>query len=123
ASQVLYGPCPGRWSFQSAASVLDLPGFCALRNPAMRAVVAATPGGPEVLQLQEVDDPVPGPSELLVRVHATALNRADLLQRRGLYAAPPGAGPVLGLECAGVVIGVGEGAAPDWLGKEVMSLL
>lgn len=89
----------------------------------MRAVVAATPGGPEVLQLQEVDDPVPGPSELLVRVHATALNRADLLQRRGLYAAPPGAGPVLGLECAGVVIGVGEGAAPDWLGKEVMSLL
>ena len=54
----------------------------------MRAVVITRPGGPEVLEFREVPDPVPGPEELLVRVRAAALNRADLLQRRGLY---PGA--------------------------------
>lgn len=89
----------------------------------MRAVVASAAGGPEVLQFRELPDPVPTGSELCVEVHATALNRADLLQRRGLYPPPAGESDVLGLECAGVVSAVGPLAAPDWLGRKVMCLL
>lgn len=70
-----------------------------------------------------VDDPVPGPGELLVDIHATALNRADLLQRRGLHPPPPGTTDILGLECAGVVSAVGPEVSTDWLGRRVMSLL
>ena len=57
----------------------------------MRAVVITTHGGPEVLRVQEVPDPVPGPEEVLVDVETSAVNRADLLQRRGLYPGPPAA--------------------------------
>jgi len=77
-------------------------------------------GGPEVIQLTEVPEPVPGADELLVRVHATALNRADVLQRRGFYPPPPGASPLLGLELAGVVHRGGHGFTA---GDRVMALL
>ncbi|MCB0957724.1 MAG: NAD(P)H-quinone oxidoreductase [Ilumatobacteraceae bacterium] len=75
----------------------------------MRAVVLHAHGGPEVLTIEEVADPVPGPDEVLVDVAATALNRADLLQRMGLYPDPRGRGPEIpGLEFAGTVAAVGE---------------
>ena len=57
----------------------------------MRAVVASEAGGPEVLSVSELPDPEPGPGEVLVDVAATAVNRADLLQRQGFYPPPPGA--------------------------------
>ena len=59
----------------------------------MRAVVISRPGGPEVLEIREIPDPACGREELLVDIRASALNRADLLQRRGLYPAPPDAPP------------------------------
>ena len=73
----------------------------------MRAITFDTPGGPEVLHLAEVPDPVLGRQDLLIRVHATALNRADTLQRRGQYPPPPGESEILGLELAGIVEAVG----------------
>lgn len=75
----------------------------------MRAVIADQPGGPEALRLVDLPDPEPGPGEVLLRIHASALNRADVLQRMGLYPPPPGASEVLGMECSGVVERVGEG--------------
>lgn len=89
----------------------------------MRAIVFDKPGGPEALRLMEAPDPVAGERELVIDVHATALNRADLLQRRGLYAPPAGASPILGLECAGVVSEVGPGVATARVGERVMALL
>ena len=73
----------------------------------MQAVVLASYGGPEVLTLREVPDPVPGPEEVLVAVTGTAVNRADVLQRMGLYPGPPGEHEIPGLEFAGRVAGVG----------------
>jgi putative PIG3 family NAD(P)H quinone oxidoreductase len=74
----------------------------------MKAAVITRPGGPEVLEIQERPVPIPKANELLVRVHASALNRADLLQREGNYPAPPGApADIPGLEFAGEVAGVG----------------
>ena len=75
----------------------------------MRAVVITEPGGPEVLQLAEVPDPVPGPGEVLIDVAAAGVNRADLLQRQGLYPPPPGAPPYPGLECSGRIAGARRG--------------
>ena len=89
----------------------------------MRAVVIAEPGGPEVLELQEVDDPVPAPDEVLVDVAATAVNRADLLQRQGNYAPPPGTSPYLGMECAGTIAALGAGVTGWRVGDEVCALL
>lgn len=89
----------------------------------MRAVVATAPGGPEVLHIRDLPEPRPAGSELFIEVHATALNRADLLQRRGLYPPPPGESEILGLECAGVVRAVGADAGRDWVGRRVMCLL
>ncbi|WP_432477772.1 NAD(P)H-quinone oxidoreductase [Nocardioides sp. GXQ0305] len=89
----------------------------------MRAVVADGAGGPEVLSLGEVPDPEPGPGEVLLRVAATAVNRADLLQRQGHYPPPPGASDVLGLECSGTVAAVGEGVDRWSVGDEVCALL
>lgn len=74
----------------------------------MRAILVPAPGGPEALVFGEAPDPVPGPDEILVRVKATAVNRADLLQAAGKYPPPPGAPEILGLEAAGVVEGTGE---------------
>ena len=89
----------------------------------MRAVIVSEPGGPEVLSLGEVPDPAPGEGELLLRVAATAINRADLLQRQGHYPPPPGASEVLGLECSGTVAAVGEGVEGWSVGDEVCALL
>lgn len=73
----------------------------------MKAVIAATPGGPDVLTVVQRPDPEPGAGDVLVRVRATAVNRADVLQREGHYPPPPGAPDVLGLEVAGEVLAVG----------------
>ena len=89
----------------------------------MRAVIAPEPGGPDALQVVERDDPEPGPGEVLVRVAATAVNRADTLQRQGNYRPPPGATDVLGLECSGTVAALGEGVAGWSVGDEVCALL
>ncbi len=90
----------------------------------MRAAVVTEPGGPEVFEIREIEDPRPGPEEALVAVRATALNRADLMQRRGGYAAPTGAlDDVPGLEMAGEVVAVGERVTQWAAGDRVMALL
>ena len=90
----------------------------------MRAVLIQEPGGPAVLRLGEVSNPAPSAGEILVRIHATALNRADLLQRQGLYPPPPGVHPQIpGLEFAGRVEAAGDGATEFRPGQRVMGLL
>ena len=90
----------------------------------MRAAVISEPGDPDVFEIRELPDPEPGPEEILVAVHASALNRADLMQRRGGYPAPPGIrGDVPGLEMAGVVEGVGDRVTAWQVGDRVMALL
>jgi len=89
----------------------------------MRAVVASEPGGPEVLTLGDRPDPEPGPGEVVVDVAATAVNRADLLQRRGNYPPPKGASDILGLECSGTVSAVGPDVERWTEGDEVCALL
>ena len=89
----------------------------------MRAVTVAEPGGPEVLTISELPDPEPGPGEVLIEVAATAVNRADLLQRQGFYPPPPGASGIIGLECSGTVAAVGEGVTGWDVGTPVCALL
>jgi putative PIG3 family NAD(P)H quinone oxidoreductase len=89
----------------------------------MRAAITSGAGGPDVLSVAELPDPEPGPGEVAIAVAATAVNRADLLQRQGFYPPPPGASDVIGLECSGTVAALGEGVA-DWaVGDEVCALL
>ena len=89
----------------------------------MRAAVITKPGGPEVLEIQQVETPRPGPGEVLVRVHASALNRADVLQRQGRYAAPSGAPQnIPGLEFTGEVAALGEGATRWRVGQRVFGI-
>ncbi|XXG70454.1 hypothetical protein AAC387_Pa06g3212 [Persea americana] len=89
----------------------------------MKAVVITSPGGPEVLQLQEVENPRIGDDEVLINIGATALNRADTLQRKGSYPPPEGASPYPGLECAGTVESVGKNVTRWTVGDEVCALL
>src|SRR3954464_8170852 len=89
----------------------------------MRAVTIREPGGPDVLDWGEVPDPECAPGEVVVDVVASAVNRADLLQRQGFYPPPPGASEVLGLECSGVISEVGEGVVGWSVGDEVCALL
>jgi putative PIG3 family NAD(P)H quinone oxidoreductase len=89
----------------------------------MRAIVIDQPGGPESMRIGEIPDPTPGPDDLLVRVHATALNRLDLLQREGRYPLPPGAPDTLGVEMAGEVLGWGENVTGWSRGDRVCALL
>ena len=90
----------------------------------MLAVVITQPGEPDVLRIEERPNPLPGPGEMLVRVRAFGVNRADLLQRRGRYPPPPGlAADVPGLEYAGEVIAAGEGAERFGVGSRVMGLV
>jgi putative PIG3 family NAD(P)H quinone oxidoreductase len=89
----------------------------------MHAVVVTGPGGPEVMRWLEVPDPVPGPGEVLIDVAASGVNRADLMQRQGLYPPPPGAPPYPGLECSGSVAALGEGATKWRPGDQVCALL
>ncbi len=89
----------------------------------MQAITLTEFGGPEVLALTEVEDPVPGPGQVLIEVAATSVNRPDLVQREGNYRPPPGESPILGLEVAGTVAALGEGVH-DWHeGERVMALI
>jgi putative PIG3 family NAD(P)H quinone oxidoreductase len=89
----------------------------------MRAVLFDEPGDESVLYLGEVPSPPLGADELRIRVAACAVNRADLVQRQGHYPPPPGASPILGLECAGTVAEVGANVRGFALGERVMALL
>jgi putative PIG3 family NAD(P)H quinone oxidoreductase len=89
----------------------------------MHAIIAREPGGPEVLEWTEVPDPEPAPGEVVIDVAATALNRADLLQRQGFYPPPPGASDIIGMECSGRVSSVGAGVSCWAVGDEVCALL
>jgi putative PIG3 family NAD(P)H quinone oxidoreductase len=89
----------------------------------MKAVVITQPGGPEVLALQDVPDPVAGPGEVVLAVAATAVNRADLLQRMGHYPPPPGAPSYPGLEASGTVVEVGDDVEGWAVGDQVCALL
>ncbi|MFG3051183.1 NAD(P)H-quinone oxidoreductase [Kitasatospora sp. NPDC048239] len=89
----------------------------------MHAMTIPEPGGPEALVWAEVPDPVPGEGEVLVEVAATAVNRADLLQRQGLYSPPAGSSPYPGLECSGRITALGPGVAGWGVGDEVCALL
>jgi putative PIG3 family NAD(P)H quinone oxidoreductase len=89
----------------------------------MRAVLVSSPGGPEQLRLTEVPDPVPGPGDVLLEVHAAGVNPADVLQRQGGYPPPPGAPPYPGLECSGMVIACGSGVSGWQPGDEACALL
>ena len=89
----------------------------------MYAITIREPGDPEVLEWAEVADPRPGPGEVLVDVAASAVNRADLLQRQGHYPPPPGASETLGLECSGTIAELGEGVEGWNVGDEVCALL
>ncbi len=89
----------------------------------MRAVVTTGTGGPEVLSVGEVADARPAAGEVLIDVVATAVNRADTLQRQGFYPPPPGASEVIGLECSGRIAELGEGVEGWSVGDEVCALL
>jgi putative PIG3 family NAD(P)H quinone oxidoreductase len=89
----------------------------------MKAITLQGFGGPEVLVLGEAPQPEPKPADLLVRVHASALNRADTLQRRGRYPAPPGDSEILGLELAGEVAGWGSAVKGFSKGQRVFGLV
>jgi putative PIG3 family NAD(P)H quinone oxidoreductase len=89
----------------------------------MRAVIAPDPGGPDALVVTDLPDPVPGPGEVVIDMVATAVNRADTLQRKGHYPPPPGASDVLGLECSGVLSAVGPGVDGWAVGDRVCALL
>ncbi|MBC6468445.1 NAD(P)H-quinone oxidoreductase [Actinomadura alba] len=89
----------------------------------MRAIVINEPGGPDVLRWVEVDDPVPGPDEVLLDVVASAVNRADVMQRQGHYPPPPGASPYPGLEASGRIAAVGDAVTGWKVGDEVCALL
>lgn len=90
----------------------------------MRAISVSAPGGPDRLHLTELPEPQPGPGEVLIRVRAAGVNRADLLQREGRYPPPPGASPLLGLEVAGEIAAVGPADQDGWqLGDPVCALV
>lgn len=89
----------------------------------MQAITFTIPGGPEVLHLATAPDPVPTAEQIVVRVRATALNRADTLQRRGLYPPPPGESAILGLELAGEVERIGDAVTGIAPGDRVCGLV
>src|SRR5688572_16827734 len=89
----------------------------------MKAILFDKPGDESVLYLGEASDPEVHAGEVGLRVRACAVNRADLLQRQGLYPPPPGASPILGLECAGEVAELGAGVRGWKVGDRAMALL
>lgn len=90
----------------------------------MRGVLVGDPGGPEALVIErDLQQPVPEPHEIVIRVAATSMNRADVIQRQGQYAPPPGASQVLGLECSGWVEAVGRDVSQWSVGDRVCALL
>jgi putative PIG3 family NAD(P)H quinone oxidoreductase len=89
----------------------------------MRAIVFNQPGDETVLRVATVEPPAMTPNAIRIQVRATAVNRADLLQRQGLYPPPPEASPLLGLECAGEVLEVGRAVTGWQVGVRAMALL
>jgi tumor protein p53-inducible protein 3 len=89
----------------------------------MRAIIAREPGGVEVLEMINLPTPDPGSGEVRIKVRASAVNRADILQRQGRYPMPPGAGPVLGLEAAGTIDAIGADVSGWTVGDRAMALL
>jgi NADPH:quinone reductase len=89
----------------------------------MRAIDPSEAGGPEVLQLVDRPVPVPGDSEVLIRVVAAGINRPDVLQRRGMYPPPPSAPTIPGLEVSGIVVAVGHHADSALIGQPVCALV
>jgi putative PIG3 family NAD(P)H quinone oxidoreductase len=89
----------------------------------VKAILPTGPGGPEVLEYAEAPDPEPRPGEILIDVAATAVNRADLVQRQGHYPPPPGASELLGPECSGTVAALGDGVEDVEVGAQVCALL
>ncbi|MEM6762492.1 MAG: NAD(P)H-quinone oxidoreductase [Pseudomonadota bacterium] len=89
----------------------------------MRAVIARSPGGPDVLEVADRPVPTPGNTELLIKVAAAGVNRPDCFQRAGNYPPPPGAPDILGLEVAGTVVAVGDAASRHPIGTAVMALV
>jgi putative PIG3 family NAD(P)H quinone oxidoreductase len=89
----------------------------------MRAITLDQPGGPEVLRISDLPDPEPGPGEVLVKVTAAGVNRADLQQRIGVYAPPPGASEIIGLECSGTIAATGAGVDEWSVGEPCVALL
>lgn len=89
----------------------------------MYAITVSRPGGPEVLQWTEVETPAPAAGELLIKVTAAGVNRADLLQRQGNYPPPAGASDIIGLECSGTVAALGEGVTGWQQGAGCVALL
>lgn len=89
----------------------------------MQAAGFDAPGGPEVLRLETLPVPTPGPGQVLVRVAYAGVNRPDVIQRKGFYPPPPGASPIPGLEISGTVAALGEGVDAALLGQPVCALV
>lgn len=85
----------------------------------MKGIVIDGAGGPEVLKLQDVEDPSLGEGEVIIKVAATAVNRADTMQRQGKYPPPKGASLLPGLECSGTIEAVGRGVTNWKVGDQV----
>ena len=89
----------------------------------MFAITQDKPGGPNTLRWEKAPDPTPGPNEVIIDIAASAVNRADLLQREGKYPPPPGASDIIGLECSGTIASVGAALTLDRIGERVTALL
>ncbi|KAL8112966.1 hypothetical protein AgCh_020328 [Apium graveolens] len=89
----------------------------------MKAIVITSPGDAEVLKIQQVEEPLIGDDEVLIQVEATAVNRADTLQRKGAHPPPKGASPYLGLECSGTILSLGQNVTRWNIGDQVCALL
>ena len=89
----------------------------------MSAIGIEQPGGPEMLRLEAIPLPRPGPGEVLVKVAFAGVNRPDVIQRQGHYPPPPGASPIPGLEISGKVVALGEGVDGALLGQTVCALV
>ncbi len=89
----------------------------------MRAVLCREPGGPDVLEVRHLDDPTPEPDGVVIDIAASAVNRADLMQRQGRYPPPAGESDVLGLECSGTISATGADVTRWQVGDRVCALL
>ena len=107
----------------SSSSSSSSPPRPAARSTIMKAIILKKFGGPEVLEVSEIPQPEPGPEQILVRVKACALNRADLLQRRGKYAPPAGESDILGLEIAGNIALLGANVKNFKIGERIFGLV
>src|SRR5260370_6659958 len=89
----------------------------------MKAVIVEKPGDESALKIAEVPDPSIKPDEILIRVRAAGVNRADIMQRQGFYPPPPGASEIIGMECAGEVVVVGDSVKGWKVGDRAMALI